>query len=97
MLPTLKDYVKESMKSWWNVKTCLLDIVGLFNRTDAVLGEIVTIPTTYAGGARCTFTSQSSLCFLYMVASWNPLPEAIEDLDLVDKLSSGRVDLTYGR
>ena len=38
------------------------------------LGEWVTIPTTYAGGAK-----------------------SISDLDLVDRISGGKVDLTYGR
>jgi phosphoribosylformimino-5-aminoimidazole carboxamide ribotide isomerase len=40
----------------------------------AELGEWVTIPTTYAGGAK-----------------------DISDLEFVDRLSNGRVDLTYGR
>lgn len=37
------------------------------------LGEWVTIPCTYAGGAR-----------------------DISDLDLVDRLSQGKVDITFG-
>lgn len=37
------------------------------------LGERVSIPTTYAGGAK-----------------------HIDDLALVDRLSGGKVDLTYG-
>ncbi|KAF9515212.1 hypothetical protein BS47DRAFT_1391748 [Hydnum rufescens UP504] len=53
------------------------DVEGLCQGIDEdlvkFLGEIVKIPTTYAGGAK-----------------------SIEDLDLVDRLSSGRVDLTYG-
>ncbi|KAF9055263.1 Phosphoribosylformimino-5-aminoimidazole carboxamide ribotide isomerase [Hymenopellis radicata] len=53
------------------------DIEGLCQGTDeelvSRLGEWVSIPTTYAGGAK-----------------------AVEDLDLVDRLSNGRVDLTYG-
>lgn len=40
---------------------------------DTGLGDWVTIPTTYAGGAK-----------------------SISDLDLVNELSSGKVDLTYG-
>ncbi|KII95206.1 hypothetical protein PLICRDRAFT_128770 [Plicaturopsis crispa FD-325 SS-3] len=53
------------------------DVEGLCQGIDqelvSKLGEWVTIPTTYAGGAR-----------------------DISDLDLVDRLSHGRVDLTYG-
>ncbi|KAF9057580.1 N--5 [Panaeolus papilionaceus] len=54
------------------------DVEGLCQGIDEDLvrhlGEWVTIPTTYAGGAR-----------------------DISDLDLVDRLSNGKVDLTYGR
>ncbi|KAF9568903.1 Phosphoribosylformimino-5-aminoimidazole carboxamide ribotide isomerase [Agrocybe pediades] len=53
------------------------DVEGLCQGIDQELvqklGEWVTIPTTYAGGAK-----------------------DIADLALVDKLSGGRVDLTYG-
>jgi len=53
------------------------DVEGLCQGIDEelvqFLGENVTIPTTYAGGAK-----------------------SISDLDLVDRLSNGRVDLTYG-
>ncbi|KAJ3563274.1 hypothetical protein NP233_g9039 [Leucocoprinus birnbaumii] len=53
------------------------DVEGLCQGIDEELvrklGEWVTIPTTYAGGAK-----------------------DITDLDLVDRLSEGRVDLTYG-
>ncbi|EKM59335.1 uncharacterized protein PHACADRAFT_136930 [Phanerochaete carnosa HHB-10118-sp] len=53
------------------------DVEGLCQGIDEdlvkKLGEWVTIPTTYAGGAR-----------------------SISDLDLVDNLSGGKVDLTYG-
>ncbi|KAL1747459.1 hypothetical protein HDZ31DRAFT_31898 [Schizophyllum fasciatum] len=53
------------------------DVEGLCQGIDQELvrklGEWVSIPTTYAGGAK-----------------------DISDLDLVDKLSTGRVDLTYG-
>ncbi|KJA24477.1 hypothetical protein HYPSUDRAFT_38495 [Hypholoma sublateritium FD-334 SS-4] len=53
------------------------DVEGLCQGIDQELvkklGEWVTIPTTYAGGAK-----------------------DISDLDLVDTLSGGRVDLTYG-
>ncbi|KIJ52362.1 hypothetical protein M422DRAFT_25980 [Sphaerobolus stellatus SS14] len=53
------------------------DVEGLCQGIDEELvrklSEWVTIPTTYAGGAR-----------------------DISDLDLVDTLSNGRVDLTYG-
>ena len=53
------------------------DVEGLCQGIDEELverlGEWVTIPTTYAGGAR-----------------------NIEDLHLVDRLSQGKVDLTFG-
>ncbi|PPR06964.1 hypothetical protein CVT26_004284 [Gymnopilus dilepis] len=53
------------------------DVEGLCEGIDQELvqklGEWVTIPTTYAGGAK-----------------------DISDLDLVDRLSNGRVDLTFG-
>ncbi|PPQ98539.1 hypothetical protein CVT24_004030 [Panaeolus cyanescens] len=53
------------------------DVEGLCQGIDEDLvrrlGEWVTIPTTYAGGAK-----------------------DISDLDLVDRLSNGKVDLTYG-
>ncbi|KAI0832490.1 Phosphoribosylformimino-5-aminoimidazole carboxamide ribotide isomerase [Trametes gibbosa] len=53
------------------------DVEGLCQGIDeelvSKLGEWVTIPTTYAGGAR-----------------------SVSDLELVDRLSSGKVDLTYG-
>ncbi|KAH9482645.1 Enzyme that catalyzes the fourth step in the histidine pathway [Psilocybe cubensis] len=53
------------------------DVEGLCQGIDEdlvkKLGEWVTIPTTYAGGAK-----------------------DISDLALVDRLSQGRVDLTYG-
>lgn len=53
------------------------DVEGLCQGIDeelvTKLAEWVTIPTTYAGGAK-----------------------DISDLDLVDRLSQGRVDLTFG-
>ncbi|WWC85349.1 phosphoribosylformimino-5-aminoimidazole carboxamide ribotide isomerase [Kwoniella dendrophila CBS 6074] len=53
------------------------DVEGLCQGIDeelvTKLGEWVTIPTTYAGGAK-----------------------DISDLDLVDRLSNGKVDLTFG-
>ncbi|KAF8897531.1 hypothetical protein BD779DRAFT_1608111 [Infundibulicybe gibba] len=53
------------------------DVEGLCKGIDEMLvtklGEWVSIPTTYAGGAK-----------------------DIGDLELVDRLSAGRVDLTYG-
>ena len=51
----------------------------------------MVIPTTYAGGAKCNlrrFSKLKNLIFLFA---------AIEDLGLVDRLSNGKVDLTYGR
>ncbi|KAI0776050.1 Phosphoribosylformimino-5-aminoimidazole carboxamide ribotide isomerase [Trametes elegans] len=53
------------------------DVEGLCQGIDeelvTKLGEWVTIPTTYAGGAK-----------------------SVSDLDLVDRLSGGKVDLTFG-
>lgn len=49
--------------------------------TYAGLGEWVSIPTTYAGGARRTYLSLTS---------------DLDDMKLVDTLSQGRVDLTFG-
>ncbi|KAI0638253.1 Phosphoribosylformimino-5-aminoimidazole carboxamide ribotide isomerase [Trametes polyzona] len=53
------------------------DVEGLCQGIDeelvAKLGEWVTIPTTYAGGAK-----------------------SVSDLELVDRLSAGKVDLTFG-
>jgi len=53
------------------------DVEGLCQGIDEdlvrFLEECVTIPTTYAGGAK-----------------------SVEDLGLVDRLSNGKVDLTYG-
>lgn len=70
---------------------------GLCNGIDEELverlGEWVTIPTTYAGGGRCKIVTNicvdSILTSLFLVA--------MEDLKLVDKLSHGKVDLTFGR
>lgn len=76
MLPTLKDYVKASMKNlspvsphgtWY--KFCVFVNAYILQG----LGEWVSIPCTYAGGAK-----------------------DISDLALVDRLSSGKVDLTFG-
>jgi phosphoribosylformimino-5-aminoimidazole carboxamide ribotide isomerase len=58
------------------------------------LGEWVGVPTTYAGGAK----GRLSLVLWGCVARLtDPLSADISDLDLVDRLSEGRVDLTYGR
>lgn len=59
--------------------------------TTVELGEWVTIPTTYAGGAKCgSFHEVQAL-------GPNLLHTAVSDLELVDHLSGGEVDLTYGR
>lgn len=55
------------------------------------LGEWVTIPTTYAGGAKRTKNRRKQSA----ISSFSSLD--ITDLDLVDALSGGFVDLTYGR
>ena len=72
-----------------------VDIIGTRKPDNNIeLGEWVTIPTTYAGGAKGMITVDigSSYC----QRSEQCLPD-ISDLDLVDRLSNGRVDLTFGR
>jgi phosphoribosylformimino-5-aminoimidazole carboxamide ribotide isomerase len=60
------------------------------------LGEWVNIPCTYAGGARGELSLES---FLVDRMSLMPRTSTTElaDLELVDRLSQGKVDLTYGR
>ncbi len=58
----------------------------------AELGGWVTIPTTYAGGAKRSVCSSLPLR-KHLVTN----TADVADLDLVDRLSGGRVDLTYGR
>ncbi|KAF8450714.1 Phosphoribosylformimino-5-aminoimidazole carboxamide ribotide isomerase [Boletus edulis BED1] len=61
------------------------DVEGLCQGIDEQLvkklGEWVTMPTTYAGGAKRKVTTSAD----------------VSDLALVDSLSGGKVDLTYGR
>jgi phosphoribosylformimino-5-aminoimidazole carboxamide ribotide isomerase len=57
----------------------------------AELGEWVNIPTTYAGGAKSRAKSHRARHLSLIFDS------GISDLDLVDELSGGKVDLTYGR
>jgi phosphoribosylformimino-5-aminoimidazole carboxamide ribotide isomerase len=52
------------------------------------LGEWVNIPCTYAGGAKSK-VFRTTMISLTIVG--------IDDLDLVHRLSKGKVDLTYGR
>jgi len=58
------------------------------------LGEWVKVPTTYAGGAKGQSLLVPRGC---AVRPTDPLSVDISDLDLVDRLSDGRIDLTYGR
>lgn len=55
------------------------------------LAKWVTIPTTYAGGAKCESYAHNSLS---QILTW---ATAVSDLQLVDELSGGKVDLTFGR
>ncbi|WFD17855.1 1-(5-phosphoribosyl)-5[(5-phosphoribosylamino)methylideneamino]imidazole-4-carboxamidisomerase [Malassezia caprae] len=61
------------------------DVEGLCRGIDQDLvqrlGEWVSIPTTYAGGARRTYRG---------------LTPDLDDMKLVDEISNGRVDLTFG-
>lgn len=63
------------------------------------LGEWCKIPTTYAGGARSedsrSFPLLVDLVPRWLTRSWSNL--GVQDLDLVDRLSGGKVDLTFGR
>jgi len=58
------------------------------------LGEWVKVPTTYAGGAKGQLLLATWGCVVRLT---DPLSVDVSDLDLVDRLSDGRVDLTYGR
>ena len=58
------------------------------------LGEWVKVPTTYAGGAKGKLLLALWGCVVRLT---DPSSVDISDLDLVDRLSDGRVDLTYGR
>ena len=60
-------------------------------RTLLDLGQWVSIPTTYAGGAKGDY----EISLLFHVRS--PFAQDLRDLDLVNRLSNGKVDLTYGR
>jgi phosphoribosylformimino-5-aminoimidazole carboxamide ribotide isomerase len=71
------------------------DVEGLCNGIDEdlvkALGEWVSIPTTYAGGGRCK--CYCIVCLYHVLIQMI----ALDDLKLVDKLSNGKVDLTFGR
>lgn len=72
----------------------LLCCGSLVSKSKIELGEWTKVPTTYAGGAK----GQLSLVLWgRTVRLTDPLSVDISDLDLVDRLSNGRVDLTYGR
>ncbi|KAJ7068272.1 Phosphoribosylformimino-5-aminoimidazole carboxamide ribotide isomerase [Mycena amicta] len=68
------------------------DVEGLCQGIDEALvqklGEWVRIPCTYAGGAKGMLVVTSRV--------GSDLGVAIEDLEVVRRLSGGRVDLTYG-
>lgn len=77
------------------------DVEGLCQGIDEELvqrlGEWVTVPCTYAGGAKgqSQYRSQCHHRLRLDCTSLIPIPD-ISDLELVDKLSNGRVDLTFG-
>ncbi|CCM06572.1 uncharacterized protein FIBRA_08849 [Fibroporia radiculosa] len=72
------------------------DVEGLCQGIDedlvTKLGQWVTIPTTYAGGAN----SEHTLGAGARVDDELIFSLGIDDLRLVDSLSEGKVDLTYG-
>lgn len=74
-------------------------ICGWLIGSETGLGEWVTIPCTYAGGAKCEcIPVDGLLCLLSdLTADVYRLDVAISDLELVDRLSQGKVGLTYGR
>jgi len=69
-------------------RTFLRNLVFQPNGALLVLGKWATIPTTYAGGAKGEPLGHRGL--------FSPALD-ISDLSTVQRLSDGRVDLTYGR
>ena len=67
---------------------------GSVLESEVELGEWVKVPTTYAGGAKGQSLLVPRGCAVRLT---DPLSADISDLDLVDRLSDGSVDLTYGR
>ena len=67
---------------------------GSVLNSEIELGEWVKVPTTYAGGAKGQPLLVPWGCAVRLT---DPLSVDISDLDLADRLSDGRVDLTYGR
>ena len=61
------------------------------SRTLLGLAQWVSIPTTYAGGAKGNNKLYGS------PPLHSPPAQDLSDLDLVNHLSNGKVDLTYGR
>ncbi|KAK4689970.1 hypothetical protein P7C73_g162, partial [Tremellales sp. Uapishka_1] len=71
------------------------DVEGLCQGVDQELvqrlGEWVSIPCTYAGGARGELGSH-----ILPSASTDDAKPDVSDLELIDRLSNGKVDLTFG-
>ena len=82
---------EDLVTSTW-IRLCAEDLLVL--KSEVELGEWVRLPTTYAGGAKGQLLLVLWGCAVRLT---DPLSVDISDLDLVDRLSEGRVDLTYGR
>lgn len=101
----MKACVRGLTSSWYRVSICAragLATAGLIAdelpHPRAELGEWVTIPTTYAGGARSKSRADAQSFIPPFHADRRPLLLAgIDDLKLVNDLSNGKVDLTFGR
>jgi hypothetical protein len=85
------EYAALSLPHFWKLLT-----IAVSSPTE--LGEWVTIPTTYAGGAKSEFKASRLytlvICCVLTLLSFRA---GVDDLATVDKLSRGKVDLTYGR
>lgn len=63
------------------------------------LGQWCNIPTTYAGGAKRAsdyLLVPTDSCSNFLCILISSFAIDLDDLNLVDKLSNGKVDLTFG-